>query len=72
MQTVKNANNKKWNNANPRGLDTNAQYQKTCPTEVYARFERAEAAHKNLLENAPLFIGAVVVGNMMGLPAGMV
>jgi uncharacterized MAPEG superfamily protein len=34
---------------------------------VYARFERAEAAHANGLENAPLFIGAVLAGNVAGL-----
>lgn len=54
---------------NARGVDTSAAYKKSIPADVFGRFERAEAAHHNLLENAPLFIGAVIVGNMMGLPA---
>ncbi|KAF2791135.1 hypothetical protein K505DRAFT_377019 [Melanomma pulvis-pyrius CBS 109.77] len=60
--------NARVDNANPRGIETNSKVQKSCPSEVYARWERAEAAHKNLLENAPLFIGAVIVGNMAKLP----
>jgi uncharacterized MAPEG superfamily protein len=40
------------------------------PAATYARFERAEAAHKNAMENAPFFIGAVIAGNMAGVGAG--
>ena len=54
-------------NANPRGTVVNAKIQKAIPADVYARWERAESAHKNLLENSPLFIGAVIVGNFAGL-----
>jgi hypothetical protein len=39
------------------------------PAECYAKFERAEAAHKNSMENAPFFVGAVLAGNMVGLSA---
>lgn len=33
------------------------------------RYERAEAAHANGMENAPFFIGAVLAGNFAGLDA---
>ena len=71
MKTIKKANNNQFNNANPRGIDTHAHYKKSVPAPVFAQWERAEAAHRNALENAPLFVGAVVVGNMVGLEAGM-
>lgn len=64
------ANNGKWNNVNPRGADTNPSYQKSVPAETYAKFERAEAAHKNSMENAPFFVGAVLAANMAGVSAG--
>lgn len=67
---MRKANNKKWNNANPRGTDTNEAYKKAVPAEVFGRYERAEAAHKNMLENSPLYIGAVIIANVMGLPTG--
>ncbi|ORY08715.1 hypothetical protein BCR34DRAFT_569499 [Clohesyomyces aquaticus] len=69
INVIKAANNKKWDNANPRGLETADRYQKAVPKDVWCRFERAEAAHKNLLENAPFFVGAILLGNMAGLSA---
>ncbi|KAF2000666.1 hypothetical protein P154DRAFT_575721 [Amniculicola lignicola CBS 123094] len=69
ISTIKNANNKKWNNANPRGIETNAMYQKQVPNSVFCKYERCEAAHKNLLENAPLYVGAIVLGNVARLDA---
>lgn len=70
VNLIKSANNKKWNNANPRGTDTNSIYKSSVPAEVFAKYERAEAAHKNLLENAPLFVGAVGMGCWAGLAPG--
>lgn len=70
MTLIKSANNKKWNNVNPRGIDTSNTYKSAVPADIFARFERAEAAHKNLMENAPLLIGAVAVGNWAGLGSG--
>lgn len=69
VATLKKANNDKFNNVNARGSETQALYKKTVPAETYALFERAKAAHANMLENAPLFIGAVLAGNMVGLDA---
>ena len=39
------------------------------PTDL-ARLKRQEAAHKNGLENFPLFVAAMIVGNEAGLEAG--
>jgi uncharacterized MAPEG superfamily protein len=66
---IKKSNNNKWNNHNPRGCETNPSYQKSVPAACYARFERAEAAHQNGMENAPFFVGAVLAGNMVGVDA---
>lgn len=44
---MKKANNNKWNNANPRGSETDERYKKSVPAQIYATYERAEAAHKN-------------------------
>jgi hypothetical protein len=65
---VRSAHNGKWDNANPRGQAVVDKYVKTTSPEIQARYERAKAAHNNLLENAPLFIGAIVIGNFVGLP----
>lgn len=64
---IKKANNGRRNNANPRSVDTHQHYKKVCPAAVWARWERAEAAHNNALENAPLFIGTIIIGNVVGL-----
>ncbi|KAF1841556.1 uncharacterized protein K460DRAFT_344463 [Cucurbitaria berberidis CBS 394.84] len=64
---IKKANNNKWNNQSPRSTEANEQYKKSVPADVYATYERAEAAHKNAMENAPFFIGAVLAGNYAGL-----
>ncbi|KAF2691614.1 hypothetical protein K458DRAFT_325085 [Lentithecium fluviatile CBS 122367] len=69
ISSIKKANNGKFNNVNARGVDTLAMYKKSVPAEVFGRYERGKAAHANLMENAPFFIGAVIVGNMMGLSA---
>ncbi|KAF2738410.1 hypothetical protein EJ04DRAFT_52365 [Polyplosphaeria fusca] len=64
---VREANNNKWNNANPRSTVHHDQISKSVPSDVFAKYERAEAAHKNSMENAPLFIGAVLAGNLARL-----
>jgi uncharacterized MAPEG superfamily protein len=40
------------------------------PPADLARLKRQEAAHKNALENFPLFAAAMIVGNEAGLEAG--
>ena len=69
VATIKAANNGRWNNANPRSSNLNEQLQKSVPAEVFGRYERAEAAHKNGMENLAIFSTALVLGNMAYLPA---
>ncbi|KAF2110423.1 hypothetical protein BDV96DRAFT_501171 [Lophiotrema nucula] len=66
---IKKANNNRYDNANPKSVSTAEQYRKSVPSDCFARYERGEAAHRNMLENAPLFIGAVIVANMARLDA---
>lgn len=49
-----------WNNANPRSALTAQGLQKRLSPATFSRFERAEAAHKNNIENLPLFVAAVL------------
>ncbi|KAF2503037.1 hypothetical protein BU16DRAFT_521667 [Lophium mytilinum] len=67
QQIIKNASNGYWDNRNPKGVDLLTQYKKSVPAAVFAKFERATAAHNNGMENMALFIGAVLVGNMAKL-----
>lgn len=61
------ANNGRWDNANAKSSVWDANLKKSIPAEVYGRYSRAEAAHKNAMENLPMFIGAVLAGNMAKL-----
>jgi uncharacterized MAPEG superfamily protein len=56
-----------WNNHNPRSAKLTTLYHENIPAECFARYERAEAAHLNGMENAPFFVGAVLAGNMAGV-----
>lgn len=67
---MKKANNGKWSNANPRSSGNDEAFRKAVPAAVMAKFERLEATHKNSMENAPFFIGAVLAGNFAGLSSG--
>jgi uncharacterized MAPEG superfamily protein len=64
---MKKANNNRWNNSSPRSSKWDATLRESTPAEVYARYERAEAAHKNGMENLPIFAGAVLAGNIANL-----
>ncbi|KAI4947517.1 hypothetical protein J4E91_006337 [Alternaria rosae] len=57
-----------WDNRSPRSNDMKAELKKRLPAETYAKYERMEACHANGMENLPLFMGAVILGNMAGLP----
>lgn len=60
------ANNGFWDNTNPRNT---GYLQKNLNKDALAKYERAEAAHANGMENAPYFIGAVLAGHIAGLDA---
>jgi uncharacterized MAPEG superfamily protein len=57
------ANNGRWNNSSPRSSNWDEVLRKSTPKEVYARYERGKAAHKNGMENLPIFVGAILAGN---------
>jgi uncharacterized MAPEG superfamily protein len=61
---MKKANNWRWNKSNPRPSKWDAILRESTPAEVYGRYERAEAAYKNGMENLPVFVGAVLAGNI--------
>jgi uncharacterized MAPEG superfamily protein len=57
----------KWDNANPRSTNLDEAVKKSVTADIYGRFERAESAHKNGMENLPVFMAAVILGNMAKL-----
>ena len=61
------ANNGRWDNSSPRSTQMDAKYRQSTPAETYSRYERAKAAEKNGFENMPLFIGAILAGNIAQL-----
>lgn len=61
------ANNGRWENSNPRSSNWDATLRQSIPAEIYGRYERAEAAHKNGFENLPIFVGAILAGNIAHL-----
>jgi uncharacterized MAPEG superfamily protein len=64
---MKTANNGHWNNSAPRSSNWHETLRKSTPKDIYARYERADAAHKNGFENMPIFIGAILAGNFAQL-----
>ncbi|KAI4262789.1 MAG: hypothetical protein L6R42_002038 [Xanthoria sp. 1 TBL-2021] len=62
---------KNWDNANPKSTAVRERFQKRVSAATYTRWERARAAHNNGIENFPLLIAAVILGNMAKLDAGM-
>ncbi|KAF3045416.1 hypothetical protein E8E12_001410 [Didymella heteroderae] len=66
VAVAKKANKGYWDNTNPRNT---GYLEKNIPKDALAKYERAEAAHANGMENAPYFIGAVLAGNLANLPA---
>jgi uncharacterized MAPEG superfamily protein len=64
---IKSSSNGRWDNTSPRSSLWDSKLQTTVPTEIYQRYERAEAAHKNGFENLPIFVGAILAGNIAKL-----
>ncbi|KAF2196541.1 hypothetical protein GQ43DRAFT_445013 [Delitschia confertaspora ATCC 74209] len=56
----------KFDNRNPRSSTLKSSLKGTLDAETYAKYERAESAHANGMENLPLFATAVILGNMAG------
>lgn len=57
-----------WDNRAPRSSDHKVAVKERIGEEAYARYERAEGAHANAIEQLPLFASAIIVGNAAGLP----
>ena len=57
----------RWDNRNPRGSAIKNNMKSRLSPEVFAQYERAEAASANAFENMPLYYGAVIIGKMAGL-----
>ena len=66
---IKSSNNGRWDNSNPRSPAWNEKIHKTTPSDIFGRFERAEAAHKNGMESLAIFCTSVILGNIAELPA---
>lgn len=60
VEFIKKHNNGRFDNSNAKGQAFNAKLQANVPADVLARFERAESAHRNGLENLPLFAVGVL------------
>ncbi|KAG0652628.1 hypothetical protein D0Z07_0122 [Hyphodiscus hymeniophilus] len=67
ISVMKKANNNRWNNSNPRSSKWDQSLRDSTPAEAYGRYERAEAAHKNGMENFPVFVGAILAGTIAKL-----
>ncbi|KAL1639237.1 hypothetical protein SLS58_008079 [Diplodia intermedia] len=72
VNLIKSANNNRWDNTNSRGSAWSATLKQSVPADVLARFERAEAAHRNGLENLPLFGLAVLSAEWAAVPESTV
>lgn len=70
VYTILKATNGKWNNASPRSSSWNSELKKSVPAKTLALFERLEATHNNGLENLPVFVGAILAGNLARLGKG--
>lgn len=58
---------KRWDYANPRSVEWNTAIEQGMSKEEFAEFERAEAAHKNGMENFPIFASALILGTVVKL-----
>lgn len=56
-----------FDNIHPRENLTRLEAMRYIPSDLPARIRRMEAAHVNGNENFPLWIGAVLAGNYVGL-----
>ncbi|EOD45996.1 Membrane-associated eicosanoid glutathione metabolism protein [Neofusicoccum parvum] len=67
VNLVKRANNNRFDNANSKGSAFQASLKTAVPAATLARYERAEAAHRNGMENLPFFAAAVLAAKWAGV-----
>ena len=58
---------KRYDNASPRSVNAVEKYKKALTPTDFARWERAENAHRNGSENIPILLAAVAIGNFARL-----
>lgn len=68
VNLIKGANNGHWDNTNARSPAWHERIQKSTPAAIFSRYERAEAAHKNAMENLAIFSTTIILGNLAELP----
>lgn len=61
---------KTYDNRNPHGTDQKTKLQQRLGPKGFAKYERAENAHRNALENMPLYVAAVFAGYLAEQKAG--
>jgi uncharacterized MAPEG superfamily protein len=54
----------KWDNRNPRSVTLKADLRAKLPAEIFAQYERCEAASANCYENMPVFGLAILAGHV--------
>ena len=59
--------NGRYDNTSPRSSAYDASIRKSVPAPIYAKYERSEGASKNGFENFPIFVGAILAGNVAHL-----
>jgi len=57
----------KWDNRCPRASGLKSTLQSKLPPDVFARYERGEAASANCYENMPIFFASIIMGHIAGL-----
>jgi uncharacterized MAPEG superfamily protein len=67
VNVVKKNDPTKWDNSRPRSQSMKEELKTKLSAEEYGRYERAEAASANAVENLPLFASAVIVANAAGM-----
>ncbi|KAF4307766.1 Membrane-associated eicosanoid/glutathione metabolism (MAPEG) protein [Botryosphaeria dothidea] len=67
ISLIKRANNGRYANANAHGSAFAQHLQRAVPAATLAQYERAERAHRNGLENLPLFAAAVLAARLAGV-----
>ncbi|KIM86126.1 hypothetical protein PILCRDRAFT_816663 [Piloderma croceum F 1598] len=65
--TLQNTKGFKFDNVQPRENASRLASAENIPKDLPARIRRMEGAHVNGNENLPLWIGAVLAGNLVGL-----
>lgn len=67
MNLIQSTDARLHDNANPHGSAGHADIKKALGPAMYARWERARAAHRNGHESFPLFAASMLAGSLTGV-----